>query len=79
MMVEKQKRDRGDLDGPKSRITALCSMVSWHFSPFLFASRKYALGSPVLTVAESICRLYVITICVIYVDMLYTSVPTYRS
>ena len=32
MMMEKQSRERGTLDGPKSRITALCSMVSWHLS-----------------------------------------------
>ncbi len=31
-MMEKQSRERGTLDGPKSRITALCSMVSWHIS-----------------------------------------------
>ena len=30
MMMDKQKRDKGELDGPKSRITALCSMVAWH-------------------------------------------------
>ena len=27
MMVEKQQREKGEMDGPKSRITALCSMV----------------------------------------------------
>lgn len=27
MMMDKQKRDKGELDGPKSRITALCSMA----------------------------------------------------
>ena len=29
MMMAKQQRERDELDGPKSRITALCSMAFW--------------------------------------------------
>ena len=49
MMMEKQKRDQVELDGPKSRITALCSMVSRHCNKAHLADHELGTSRMTLT------------------------------